>query len=112
MNSRTRDRRVTIRRAAVTKDEFNAKVETWADLVTVSASKEDVKDGERVRAQQVGASITTRFEAAWSSVLSTVDPRDQVLCEGRLYQVVAAKEIGRKRGIEISAIALAETPAP
>ncbi|MDP3853621.1 phage head closure protein [Phenylobacterium sp.] len=112
MRSRTRDRRVTIRRAVKLRDGFNAKVPNFTDLVTVWASKEDVKDGERVRAQQVGASITTRFEAAWSSVLSTVDPRDQVSCEGRLYQVVAAKEIGRKRGIEISAIALAETAAP
>src|SRR3990167_775878 len=91
VKSRTRDRRVTIRRATVTKDAFNAKVQTWADLVTVSASKEDVQDAERVRAQQVGASIAARFGLPWSSVLATVDARDQLVCEGRTYTIVATK---------------------
>ena len=110
MKSRARDRRATIRRATATKDRFNAEVQTWSDLVTVSASKEDVKDGERVRAQQVGADITARFGLAWSSVLATVSATDLLICEGRTYAISAVKEIGRREGIEISATALADGP--
>lgn len=104
------DRRLTLRRAAVEKNEFNEDERTWADFATVWASKEDVKDAERVRAAQTGASLTTRFRIRWSALASTVTAEDQLTCEGRLYAVVAVKEIGRREGLEITATAQADAP--
>jgi SPP1 family predicted phage head-tail adaptor len=104
------DRRVTLRRATVTKDEFNEDVATWETVATVWASKEDVRDSERVRAQQVGAAMTTRFQIRHSAAADTVSPEDQLVCEGKTYGIVAVKELGRRVGLEITATTQADVP--
>ncbi|BCJ90039.1 hypothetical protein IZ6_07740 [Terrihabitans soli] len=75
--------------------------------ITVPASKRDVSDSERVSAQEVGAEITTRFQVRWSSLVntSTVNAKDSVELDGLRYEIVAVKEIGRREGVEISAVA-------
>lgn len=104
------DRRVTFRRATATENEFNEDVEAWVFLGAVWASKADVSDGERVRASQVGASITTRFQVRHSAVTAGLTPSDQLFCEARLYEIAAIKELGRRVGLEITAKALADRP--
>jgi SPP1 family predicted phage head-tail adaptor len=99
------DRRVTLRHATISKDEYNADVETWSDIATVWASKADISDAERVRAQQTGASITTRFQIRYSTAVAALTTRDQLECDGRLYQVANIKELGRRSGLEITATA-------
>jgi SPP1 family predicted phage head-tail adaptor len=103
------DRRITLRHATVTTNDYGEEVPTWIDLATVWASKQDVSDAERVRAQQTGASITTRFQVRYSVLLAELTTRDQLLCEGRLYNVSAIKELGRRHGLEITATAQADT---
>lgn len=100
------DRRLTIRRATVT-DNGLEEVPDWADVVTVWASKQDVSDRERTLAASTGASITTRFQIRYSTVVAGVTAEDQVVCEGRKYAVTAVKEIGRREGLEITATAQA-----
>lgn len=103
------DRRITIQRYVIaSRDAFNEPVYVWSDLVVASASKEDVRDAERVAAQEVGADITTRFQVRWTEVLSTVNAKDRVLYEGQVYSIVGTKELGRRRGIEITAVARAD----
>lgn len=104
------DRRVTLRRASSTQSGFNTPVPVWADLATVWASKTDLSDAERVRAGQESAIMITRFQVRYALRISDLDPRDQLICEGRKYQIVAVKQIGRRVGLEITAKALAETP--
>ncbi len=99
------DRRVTLRRATEAANTLNERVQTWADLATVWGSKADVSDGERVRAQAIGSSITTRFQVRYSSISATLAPKDRVVCEGREYEVTGVKEIGRRVGVEITATA-------
>lgn len=101
------DRRLTLRRNSPTVDEFGAEEPNWVDLATVWASREEVSDAEKVRAQQVGASITARFQVRWSDVTASISAEDQVVCEGVTYMVTGRKEIGRRHGIEISATAQA-----
>lgn len=100
-----RDRPLTIRRNTPTTDDFGGEVDAWSDLAEVWASKEDVSDGERARAQQVGASITTRFQIPALEGGDRPSVKDHVVCEGLTYQVVGVKEIGRRAGWEISAVA-------
>lgn len=99
------DRRITIERATATFDEFNAPVEKWSVLATVWASKTDIKDGERFRADAVSSQITTRFRIRFSSMVADVNPKDRVIYSGRVYDIVAVKEIGAREGIEITASA-------
>lgn len=99
------DRRVTLQRATFAQDDTGQEVATWADLVTVWASKRDVSDGERVAAAEVAASITTRFQIRWGSAWADLNPKDRVVCEGKTYDVSAVKELGRRAGLEITAAA-------
>lgn len=102
------DNRITIERAVETRDAFNSVTKTWTSVATVWASKEDIRDAERVASQEVGAEITTRFQIRYSSEVAGVDPKHRVICAGRTYDIVAVKEIGRREGIEITAAARAE----
>jgi SPP1 family predicted phage head-tail adaptor len=98
--------RLTIRRASFTQDPGSGEnVETWADLGTVFASKQDVSDGEKVAAAEVSATITTRFVIAWSATVQSVNPKDQVVCDGRTYDLWGVKELGFHEALELTAAA-------
>lgn len=99
------DRRLTLSQRSVTVNSMNEPVESWATLATVWAEREDLSDGEKVRAQQVGSEITTRFRIRWSSVWSSLNPKDRCTCESREYEITGLKELGRREGIEITATA-------
>lgn len=106
------DRRITIERLQLSYDADNQPVENWAALTTVWASKQDVSDGEKIRAAQVGATLTTRFQIRWSNMVSDVNPKDRLVVAGRVYDISGVKEIGRREGLEITAAANAdETPS-
>lgn len=97
------DRRVTLERYGVTYDEFNQPTEDWAELGKRKAQKKDVSDGEKLRAAQVGASVTTRFLLRWDSLTSTITAADRLTYDGVQYQISGTKELGRREGIEITA---------
>ncbi len=98
------DRSITIQRVAEARDSFHNLVPgPWADLITVRASKQEIRDGERVAAQEVGADITMRFQVRWNSIIATVNPKDRLVFEGRTYGILGVKEIGRREGKEITA---------
>ncbi|WP_426043697.1 phage head closure protein [Caulobacter sp. DWR3-1-2] len=105
------DRRITLQPRVLTKDPFNADVETWPDLTTVWASYEPVKDGERFRANETAATITARFQIRWSGLVASLSPADRLNFDNRSFDIVAVKEIGRREGLEISATARAERAA-
>lgn len=105
MDSGALDRLLTLRRRTTEANAANEDVETFIDLATVRSSKADVSDAEKVRAQQVGAEITTRFQIRWSANWSDLNPKDRCACDGREYEIVGVKEIGRRDGIEITAVA-------
>ncbi|HEY3694066.1 phage head closure protein [Phenylobacterium sp.] len=104
--------RLQILRKAVTQNALNEDVETWPVLATVWASKADVSDGERVRAEAVWASITTRFVIRRSTLTESITPLDRVQCDGRPYNVVGKKDVGpRREAFELTAVARAEIPS-
>jgi SPP1 family predicted phage head-tail adaptor len=101
----TMDRRITLQQATVTYDALNNPTETWATLATVWASKEDLSDSERVAAAEVGAAMTTRFRIRYSDKVSGINPKNRLTFDDRTWDIQNVKEIGRKEGLEISAIA-------
>jgi SPP1 family predicted phage head-tail adaptor len=108
MDSGALDRSLILRKRTVANNTLGEPVETFTDLATVRASKTDISDAEKVRAQQVGAEITTRFQIRWSVNWSDLNPKDRVTCDGREYEIVGVKEIGRRVGLEITACARPE----
>lgn len=102
------DRRITIRRATYAANAFNEPIATWADHVSVAAKREDASAAESYRAQEVGASITTRFTIRWSPDVEDVNPKDRVLFEGREYDIVGVRDLGRRVWREIDAVARAD----
>lgn len=98
------DRRITIQRAVTTRDEFNAPIETWADVMTVWASYEPVSDGERFRAGERAAEISARFQIRYSSASSAITAMDRLVFDRRTYAITHIKEIGRRVGLELTAV--------
>lgn len=97
------DRRITVERFGTTYNEFNEPTSGWTKLGTRWASKNDVSDGEKLRAAQVGASVATRFQVRYDSLTKSLTAADRLTCEGREYAIVGLKELGRREGIEITA---------
>jgi SPP1 family predicted phage head-tail adaptor len=109
MKATGRNREIVIQRATVTQDPGSGEnVETWADLATVWAEMMPLSDGERVKAAEVSAEITTRFRILWSSTVSTVNPKDRLTFDGKTWDIWGVKELGYREGIEITASARAE----
>lgn len=100
-----RDRLITILRLGRSFDSHNRPVEGWSKLAQVWAAKMDVSDGERFRAAQVAATVTTRFRLLWSPQVADVNPKDRIALDGREYDIVGVKEIGRREGLEVTAAA-------
>uniref|UniRef100_UPI0040483DEA phage head closure protein n=1 Tax=Yoonia sp. TaxID=2212373 RepID=UPI0040483DEA len=97
------DRRIQFRRYTMTDDGFS-KVETWADYGTsVWASKKDVSDAERMRAGEVSAVLTARFEVRSSSFTRGLTAKDAVSYRGVAYNIFGIKEFGRNNRLEITA---------
>ena len=91
-----------LQRATVATDAFNQPVSTWGTLATVWASATPVSNGERARAGEVFSSMSMRFQIRYSSTVANLDTRDWVLFDGRTYDLIAVKEIGRREGLELT----------
>jgi SPP1 family predicted phage head-tail adaptor len=117
MKAGSLDRRITILRASVSRNSFNEELPTWnpmatvwAGAVPVSAGAGGAWAGERQRAGETLATSKYRFTVRHSAMAATVDPRDRIKFEDRLFDVNGVKEIGRREGYEITATARAEHP--
>lgn len=99
------DRRITIERFTATTDEVGGETQAWTGVAEVWAAVEPISDGERWRAAEVAASVTTRFRIRWGQGVTV---EDRIGYDGRTYDIVGVKEIGRREGQEITAAARAE----
>jgi len=99
------DRRVQFRKRSLASDGFGY-AESWGDEGGLEpASKKDISDGERWRAGEVQAHVTTRFMVRWSAFTASVNPGWRVACEGLEYDIFGVKQVDRRRFIEITAAA-------
>jgi SPP1 family predicted phage head-tail adaptor len=110
MNPGSRDRRIEIEFPTSTLDDFGGEVITWSTIGKKWWSNfYPLKDSEVFRNSEATATITHRFQLDWTNeVWSQIDPRCRIKFDGRIYDVVGIKEIGRRQGIDISATARAE----
>lgn len=106
-----RDRRIKIERYTTTQNGLGEEIETWSALATVWANVVPISDGERIEAQQVNASISTRFTILYSTDVDDVNPKDRIeypVGSGTYYDIYGVKELGRREGLEITATAPAD----
>ena len=102
------DRRITLERFSTTVDAYNEPVKAWGVLAVRWASYEPISDGERFRAAETQASASARFQIRWSTAVSDLNPKDRLSHDGVTHQILNVKEIGRREGIEITAVARAD----
>lgn len=109
-----RDRRVTLERWGFSRDEWGNPVEGWTLLSRVWASKYDVSDTERLRASEVGSTLSTRFVLPWSKKVASLNTKDRLICEGTEYGIVGVKELGRREYLEVTGAARSDlfNPSP
>lgn len=107
--SGARDRLVTIQQLTESTGGSRYPVETWTDVATVWAYRDDGDVGERFVENQQTAPYTTRWTIPW---MSSMDPdlvnvpKDRrLVVKGRVYEITGAKELGRRGGIELTTMA-------
>lgn len=99
------DRRVTIRRATETRDDFNNPVQTWADVATVWAQQRPNRGSERFTAQENAGAAVMTFHIRFRS---DVTVKDRIQYDGREWDIADVREIGRRVVTEIDCTARAE----
>lgn len=102
------DRRLALFSPIAGKTPLGADQTTFAPAGKVWAKKVDVRDGERIQAQQVGEAITSRFTVRWNSRTSVITAGWQAEHRGVRYAVTGAKDVGTREDREITAVALVE----
>lgn len=102
------DRKIVLQRFTSTRDSYNEPVLAWSTLAVRQASYEPIRDGERFRAGETAATASARFVIRHSTVVSDLTPKDRLTFDGRTWQILHVKEIGRREGLEISATVRAD----
>lgn len=110
LNAGDLDRRIRLLRP-VTFDGALADEVSWVAYAEVWAGFTPVSDGERVRAEGVGRSLTARFVIRWSPEVADASGEHRLEFEGETYGIVGVKPLGRREGLEISAGSLSEQAA-
>lgn len=100
------DRSVTFRVAVTGRDALNETVASgFETIATVRATRTPVRDGERNAGMQVEREVSDRFVTHWSAALAALNLTQQLVCEGVTYNLVGRRELGRREGLEWSAVA-------
>lgn len=114
MRSGNRNWPIAIQRAMTVQDEASGEeVETWATIATPWAEKSYRTAKEGMTAGGVQAMRVVRFEILWSDQVRDVSPLDRIefpVGTGVIFDIHEVNDIGFNEGIEIFAIARAETP--
>lgn len=105
MRAGARNRRIDLRRAVVTTDDYGGQLTVWGLLASVWAEHMPVSDGERVRAAVLGASLTDRFRILKAGAWADLNGKDQLVFAGRTYAIEGVKLIEDGVGLEITAVA-------
>ncbi len=84
-------------------------VETWEDHGTaVWAMRKDVRDSERMYTGQTVAVTVSRFTVRSCELTRGIGARDRFSCDGREWDILGIKEIGRRDLLEITAAVRAD----
>ena len=86
MRSGRLNKRVTIQELSISKDQFNADIESWADVITVWAHIEPLRGREYWQAKQVVAEVTGRITIRYQQ---GIDEKMRVTYGDKTYNILA-----------------------
>ena len=86
MRSGRLNKRVTIQELSISKDQFNADIESWADVITVWAHIEPLRGREYWQAKQVVAEVTGRITIRYQQ---GIDEKMRVTYGDNTYNILA-----------------------
>lgn len=99
------DRVIVIEQKVVTKGTSGGEKKEWARFIKVSASVREVSGNEAFISDQNQAFIRSVFRIHYHS---GVKSEMRIIYEGNIYDIQGKKELGRREGLEITAIAKVE----
>lgn len=100
------DRPIVLQRFTQTSNSLNEPVQTWNDLTPRIMANRSYKNAtEGLAAQQVSATLITRYIIRWENHYADLNAKDRLLDDGKIYQILAVYELGRREWLEIHAIA-------
>lgn len=105
------DRRITLLRGGIVRDEDGDDVESWQPLASVWASVRPAPGAERLASAEVAATAPTVIRIRWSRQVADLSPQDRIeypIDSGRQFDIASVIEIGFREGLEIAAIGRAE----
>jgi head-tail adaptor len=102
------DRRIAILRAEWVDDGLQRRLGEPAEIGKRWASATPVRDSERMAQGQTQAVVEMRFQVRFDSLTRTLTEADLVEFEGARFEIVGLKEVGRRKGVEISAARIVE----
>jgi hypothetical protein len=100
-----------LRRAALQTNRANEDELVWGELARVWAHARSSPTCERMRAQQLGATITTRSRSAGPPAIADLNPKDQLVDDAGLTRGISAVKEGRRDWLWITANGAAD-PRP
>lgn len=87
--------RVTICRAAHAPDEYGNTVESWSELVTVSADVLESPGREAIAAGRIEAQRSATIRMRRSPATLAVTEADRLVCRGRQWNIRSIGAVGR-----------------
>jgi head-tail adaptor len=105
------DRRITILRTFLVDDGYSSAPGAPAVFISRAAEFQPQSDAEKQRSDELQATQAAWFRVRYDSQTATIDARDTLEFEGRVWQITGVKPLpGRREGFEITAVARAEAP--
>lgn len=100
------DRRITLQRiASAPANEFNEPVENWTNVAELWAQQRPVRGSERFTAQEIAGQAVMTFHIRHRA---DVTVKDRISYQGRSWNIVDVREVGRGVVTEIDVVARAE----
>lgn len=100
MNAFKLDRRITIEQRTDTRNGIGEAVATWLTLASVWAERVPLRGKELFAAQQVVPEVEHKYRLRWRS---DITESMRIVDDGVTYGIQHIAEIGRRRGLEITA---------
>ena len=95
-----------MQRAITIQDNYGEEIKTWTTIAAVWAERKELRGEERWQALQTVAKIEAIYRIRWMAGLTPVDRL--IDTDGRVYDIQAVLEIGRREGLDLQVSAHAE----
>ena len=110
MRAGSLDRRITFQKNTPAQSSSGFPVESWADQFTVWAGLtwQRNRSAERFRDPQIAGESAVVFRVRWSADTRAITSEWRVRYDGRTYDIIDLRELGRREGLEIEATVRSE----